>query len=73
MLSVKKVAERLGISRALLYSLVGSGKISCYRIGMGRGAIRFKDEDVQAYLESCRVEGEEVKTPRPVLKHIRLS
>ena len=70
MLRVKQVAEKLGISPALVYELVAKGLLSCYRIGIGRGAIRFKDEDVQAYLETCRVEGEQVA--RPQLKHIRL-
>ena len=39
---------------------------------IGRGAIRFKDEDVQAYLETCRVEGEQLKPARSRLKHIHL-
>lgn len=72
MLRVKQVAETLGISSALVYELVSKGLLSCYRIGLGRGAIRFKDEDVQRYLETCRVEGEHVKPARPRLKHIKL-
>jgi excisionase family DNA binding protein len=71
MLRVADVAERLGVSVALVYELAAKGKISSYRIGLGRGALRFKGEDVETYLQMCRVEGE---TPsRPVLKHIKLS
>lgn len=54
MLRVKQVAERLGISCALVYELTAQGKLPCYRIGIGRGAIRFKDEDVEKYLRSCK-------------------
>ena len=72
MLRVKQVAEKLGISVALVYELTAKGKLTSYRIGLGRGAIRFKDEDVQVYLETCRVEGERVQPVRPRLKHIKL-
>jgi excisionase family DNA binding protein len=76
MLRVRQVSEMLGVSPALVYELVSQGRIDCYRIGTGRGAIRFKEEDVQAYLKTCRVEGAkaegEVKKTRPRLKHIKL-
>lgn len=74
LLTVKDVAERLSVSSSLIYQLVESGKLSVYRIGNGRGAIRFCPEDVQTYLDSCRSE----KLPptsnrkvRPQLKHLR--
>ncbi len=74
MLRIRQVAERLGISQALVYSLVSSGKIGCYRIGLGRGAIRFREEDVEAYLQTCRVEGEGIKIdPNPTLRHIKIT
>ena len=72
MLTVTQVAELLSVSVALVYELVSKGKIATYRIGLGRGAIRFKVEDVQSYLEGCRVEGDQVKPDRPQLKHIKL-
>ena len=37
MLSVKKVAERLGVSPQCVYSLVERGLLECHRIGVGRG------------------------------------
>lgn len=54
MLRVRQVAEKLGISRALVYSLTAEGKLPCYRIGLKRGAIRFKEEDVDEYLRTCK-------------------
>ena len=54
MLTVADVAERLGVSVSLVYEIVAKGDISCYRIGPRRGAIRFEEEDVDAYLKSRR-------------------
>lgn len=56
MLTVSEVAKRLGVSTALVYQLVAQGRLPCYRIGLRRGAIRFAESDVEAYLVSCRVE-----------------
>lgn len=74
MLKVSDVAKRLGVSIALVYELTAQGKLACYRIGLGRGAIRFKEEDVQSYLDGCRVETwDELPrpVPRPTLRHIK--
>lgn len=72
MLTVRSVAERLGVSQALIYQLSADGRLPCYRIGLGRGAIRFTEQDVQAYLDSCKQSGEHAKSATPRLKHIRL-
>ena len=72
MLRVSDVALRLDISRSLVYQLVEQGKLSCYRVGLRGGSLRFTDEDVHAYLETCRVEGELVQPERPRLKHVKL-
>lgn len=50
LLTIRQVAERLAISRNLCYRLVATGKLRAYRIG---GAIRFSEEQVQEYLNSC--------------------
>ena len=78
LLTVAEVAKRLGVSTALVYQLVAQGRLPCYRIGLRRGAIRFAESDVEAYLASCRVEGAE-PMPHPrtsvragVLKHLHL-
>jgi excisionase family DNA binding protein len=73
MLTVSEVAKRLGVSTALVYQLVAQGRLPCYRIGLGRGAIRCTESDVAAFLSTCRVEPEERRrpVPSPVLKHLR--
>jgi excisionase family DNA binding protein len=78
MLSVSEVAKRLGVSTALVYQLVAQGRLACYRIGLRRGAIRFSESDVEAYLDSCRIESAE-RMPQsrssvraPTLKHLHL-
>ena len=55
-LKVSEVAERLRVSSSTIYNLVEEGRIACYRIGMGRGSIRFSEEQVEAFLQSSRVE-----------------
>ncbi len=75
MLTVQDVAEQLRVSNSLVYGLISSGKISCHRIGRGRGAIRVRRDDLDRFLEGCRVEKEqpERRPPRPKLKHLKLS
>ena len=74
LLDVADVADLLSISQSLVYQLVESGKIPFLRIGNGRGSIRFQSADVTAYLNSCRVEKVDPKSPaiRLRLKHVRL-
>lgn len=52
LLTVKAVAKRLNVSARLIYSLAGN-TIPCHRIGRKK-ALRFRLEDIEAYLESCR-------------------
>lgn len=77
LLRPKQVAEMLGISRSLVYQLVEQGKLGCYRIGLGRGAIRFRLDDVEAYLAGCRVETtlptNRHRATRGQLKHVKLA
>ena len=73
MLTVSEVAKQFGVSTALVYQLVAQGRLACYRVGLGRGAIRFAESDIDAYLESCHVEPEERRrVPAPRLRHVRL-
>ncbi len=53
LLEAKAASALLSISGTTIYALCESGKLAHYRIGSGRGTLRFKREDVQAYLESC--------------------
>ena len=61
MLTVKQVADRLAVSASCVYQLVALGTLECYRIGGGRGTLRFSEEQFQAYLERARVRA----TPPP--------
>ena len=74
LLTVRDVAQVLRVSANCVYELVSSGKLVCYRVGIGRGAIRVRRVDVDAYLTACRMEkGEEApRLPRPRLKHLTL-
>ena len=68
-LTVKQVAERLGVSVSQVYSLCASGKLLHHRFSTGRGAIRVTEEQLAAFIEATKV-----KPPAdlPVLQHIRL-
>ena len=54
LLTVRETAEALSVSPSLVYRLVSEGALRCFRIG--RGALRFRQEDVEEYLSQCVVE-----------------
>jgi excisionase family DNA binding protein len=54
-LTVKDVSKRLRVSPSTVYNLVEGGRISCHRIGKGRGSIRFTEAQVEAFLQACEV------------------
>ena len=75
LLTVRQVAERLNVSASCVYQLVESGKIPNHRIGLGRGAIRVSEADLEEYLASCRREQMSEtprRAPRLKLKHLKL-
>jgi excisionase family DNA binding protein len=53
LLSVNELARHLGISKWTVYRLVRSREIRSVRVGE---RIRFRPEDVEAYLEARKVE-----------------
>lgn len=55
-LSVKEAGEALGLSRSIVYQLAASGKLAHYKVGPNSGRTRFRQQDIDAYLEGCRVE-----------------
>ena len=75
MRSVKQAAEHLGVSASKIYQLASSRKIPFYRVG---GKILFTDQDLAAYLASCRVEISPHAAVLPIprtrfrLKHLKL-
>jgi excisionase family DNA binding protein len=72
-MTVKQAAEKLEVSQATVYALVASGRLRCYRVGIGRGCIRITDEHLAEYLKGA----EPVIAPAPPparqvrLKHLR--
>jgi len=75
MLRVREVAERLHVGATCVYQLIEKRKLACHRIGVGRGAIRVSESDLNSYLERCRNPGTETnhrQTRPPVrLKHLK--
>ena len=53
---VQEVAELLGVAPSTVYDLARQRKIPHRRIGTGRGRIVFTEEDVEQFLNSCKVE-----------------
>ena len=73
LLTVAQLAESLAISPSLVYREVAAGQLRCYRLG--RGAIRFSEEQIREYLDSCACEpsSEERNPPSvPNLRHLKV-
>jgi excisionase family DNA binding protein len=73
MLKVKQVAERLNLSAAKVYELLGAGRLPHYRLD---GAIRVSEEQLKHYLEGAKRERDEVpakkRQSRPQLRYMKL-
>lgn len=52
-LSTPAAADRLGITARTLYRFIDEGQLPAYKFGR---VIRLKRDDVDAYIESCRVQ-----------------
>lgn len=52
-LGTKEAARRLGITPRTLYRFIDEGGLPAYRLGR---VIRLKRSDVDAYVETCRIE-----------------
>jgi len=52
-LSTQEAARRLGITPRTLYRFIDLGDLSAYRLGR---VIRLKADDVDAFIESSRIE-----------------
>jgi excisionase family DNA binding protein len=81
-LTVKNIAEQLRISAGIVYGWVNSGRLACVRLGAAgkRGAIRVREADLTAFLESLKQGGRQPEPPpspepkpRGAFKHLRLS
>lgn len=67
LLTVRKVAQRLGCSQALVYQLCAERRIAHLRLGAGRGTIRIAEAEVDAFAERSTVAAFSVSQK---LKHI---
>jgi excisionase family DNA binding protein len=56
MLTVKAVANRLGVSLSLIYKKVEEGELKAHRFGKKgcRGAIRISEDDLRDFLDRNR-------------------
>jgi excisionase family DNA binding protein len=80
LLSVREVAQRLGISGALVYALCLQRRLRHERHGLGRGTIRIPEEAIEEYRASVTVgrnggtagPSPTPKRPTPALKHLAL-
>lgn len=70
---VREVAARLEISSSLVYQLIATGKLRCYRIGNGRGVVRVTEEQLQEYLKAAEPAPAQPPKNRVRLRHLRLS
>ncbi len=52
-LSTAESARRLGITPRTLYRFIDEGQLPAYRFGR---VIRLKEAEVDAFIESCRIE-----------------
>jgi excisionase family DNA binding protein len=55
-LSVREAAETLGVAAKTVYDMAEKNAITHYRLGAGRGRIAFRPADVEAFIESRKVE-----------------
>lgn len=76
LLKVPDVVQRLNVSQSTVYALIESGRLPSHRVGCGRGAVRVSEDDLHAYLISCRTEQKITEprraVPRVKLRHLRL-
>lgn len=49
------VVKMLGVSRSWLYDAARSGRIPCVRLGGDDGPVRFRPDEVEAWLEASRL------------------
>ena len=55
MLTIVDVGKLLGLKRAAIYTIPAS-ELPYYLVGKARGARRYRRDDVDAYLQRCRVD-----------------
>jgi excisionase family DNA binding protein len=66
LLSVKQAAERLQVAPTTVYGLCAGKKLGHLRVGAGRGTIRIREDDLQAYMERATIPLEDETGTSPV-------
>ena len=64
-LGTKDAAARLGITLRSLYRFIDEGDLAAYKFGR---VIRLKEEDVDRFIESCRIQPGQLEHLYPPLK-----
>jgi excisionase family DNA binding protein len=64
-MSTKEAAEHLGVTLRSLYRFIDEGSLPAYRFGR---VIRLKEEDVERFIESCRIAPGSLEHLYPELK-----
>ncbi|HWB13417.1 MAG TPA: helix-turn-helix domain-containing protein [Gemmataceae bacterium] len=78
LLTAKQAAARLNVSTTTIYALCNSGRLPHYRFGVGRGTLRFRQDDLEVFVEMSYVEPGVNKLPvtarrrQPSLKGLKL-
>ena len=57
LLTIDQAADRLAVSVSTVRNLVASGKLGGVRVGVGRGAIRIRPADIDAYNRDAQPAG----------------
>lgn len=54
MLTAAEAGKVLGLSARTMYDLAKAGRVKCYRMGVGAGAVRFDPADLEEYKRTCQ-------------------
>jgi excisionase family DNA binding protein len=68
LMTVKELCKLLKVSKAWPCRAIKNGLIPHYRLGT---LVRFRPDDVEAYIEKCRREGKTEKLPERKTKKVR--
>jgi excisionase family DNA binding protein len=58
LLSVRQVAERLGLSRSQVYRMVGDGRLPAVQLGDRGASLRIDEAELRAWLYGAPERGE---------------
>ena len=64
-MSTKEAAEHLGVTLRSLYRFIDEGSLAAYKFGR---VIRLKSDDVERFIESCRIAPGSLEHLYPELK-----